>query len=246
MGWVYATRGVVAAVLFLSVLARGAGYEEGGTYEVDIDDVRPTQFAVGFKEIQLKVRDIERAIAKGELKELKWKKRGLAVVGPNGLLYLVDGHHFARALLEAGKKSMLVKVKKDYSDLGWAEFWKKMRKKDYCYLVDENGVERDVADLPKSFKALKDDRYRALAWLVREADGYENLTEPFQEFRWAEFFRTRVRFTGSSYESWEKALLKAMELAASREAKNLPGYTGEPGDCKTMLALLWELEDIDD
>ncbi len=115
------------------------GYEVGGFYKVDILDVRPTQFAAGLKEVGFRMAKIEEKEEDGELVAYKEKNDGKAVIGPDGELYLVDGHHFARALHELGKKSMHVTVIKDYSDLSVSEFWTKMKKKHYVYLRDQNG-----------------------------------------------------------------------------------------------------------
>ena len=49
---------------------------------------------------------------------------------------------------------------------------------------------KDLA--PTHIKDLAFDPYRSLAWNVREHHGYVKNTMPFPEFKWANFFRTRI------------------------------------------------------
>jgi hypothetical protein len=77
--------------------------------------------------------------------------------------------------------------------------------------------------LPINIRGLADDPYRGLAWAVREAGGFEKTGEPFCEFRWADFLRKRIRMARTEG-AFEEALKEALALAATPEAKHLPGY----------------------
>ncbi len=232
-----------STLLLLSLttfIARAADeYEVGETYKVSITDLKPTQFAAGFKEIEYQVEKIGKKDNDGELSEYKKEKVGAAVIGPKGKLYLVDGHHFALALQNYGSKTTWVEIIDDYSDssLSVAQFWAKMKRKKQVYLKDENGESRTPLKLPKTIASLKDDPYRSLAWMVRKSGGYDADDDiSFLEFIWADYFRNTLKLPKDpSQAQWEKALKSAMKLASSDEASHLPGWHGDKGDCSKIL-----------
>ena len=102
--------------------------------------------------------------------------------------------------------------------------------------------------LPTHIKDLAFDPYRSLAWIVREQHGYIKNNVPFSEFKWANFFRTRVlldqdilagkhTFDDFAFEVDEHGRLEltddgrevieeVMCLTASDEARGLPGFRG--------------------
>jgi len=227
-----------ALFLFLaafSTLAH-ADYKVGYLYKVDITDARPTQSAVGFKEIEFKVEQIADEDEDGDLGAYKEKKAGKAVIGPNGQLYLVDGHHFARALQKYGSKTMWVEILADFSDLSTTAFWAKMKSKKWVYLKDQAGNEITPANLPKTIAGLKNDPFRSLGWMVRKCGGYTDRKAPFQEFLWAEFLRQYISLpANASKAKWIAAVEAAVELARSDKASHLPGWTGRRSTCSEIL-----------
>jgi hypothetical protein len=218
-------------------------YEVGEVAKVKILDVRPTQFVVGAKEIEFRMIRIADKDADGEIADYKKKNPGKAVIGPDGTLFLVDGHHLATALYNLGKESMRVEIVKDYSDLSWRAFWIKLRTKHLCYLRDARGRVQSPSKLPHSIPELKDDPYRSLAYLVSKSEGFEDHDSPFQEFYWAQFYRRRIKAWKDTPAGWERALNQAMRLSKSRAASRLPGWTGEEGDCSEILEMLQSEED---
>ena len=66
---------------------------------VAIEAVRPTQFAVGYREVEERAQNI---VGKSPKKFKKYMEEHLPllVVGPGGIPYLIDGHHLALALLK--------------------------------------------------------------------------------------------------------------------------------------------------
>ena len=92
------------------------------------------------------------------------------------------------------------------------------------------------------------DPYRSLAWIVRDKHGYLKNDTPFSEFKWANFFRTRIlpgqdlpagkrTFDEFTFEvdkhgklvindDGKEIIDECMFLAASPEARGLPGYRG--------------------
>ncbi len=232
MGW------VLALLVFLwGPSLEGHNLQKGSYEKIGILEVLPTQFTVGFKEIEYQVEKIHKLEAKDEIGDYKYSRPGQVVLGPGGKIYLIDGHHFAYALLEAGHDKMWVEVIKDYSDLSPVAFWAKMREKQYVYLK-ANGKTKTVSQLPKSITALKNDRFRSLAWMVRKCGGFEGTDTPFQDFEWGDFLRTRIAFRGDSVAAWKRALAEAVAIAQSSISKSLEGWHGGEADCGKILEFL--------
>jgi hypothetical protein len=98
-----------------------------------------------------------------------------------------------------------------------------MKKDNLVYLYDEfgNGPHKPE-DLPLDVRGLADDPYRDLAGWVRDRGGYDKTAAPFAEFKWAMFFRENLKT--HPHADWDEAVKEAMELARSKDAKDLPGY----------------------
>jgi len=82
----------------------------------------------------------------------------------------------------------------------------------------------DPNHLPEDVRGLADDPYRSLASAVRKRGGYEKTSVPFAEFRWAAFFRERLK-TYPTRAGFEKAVDEALTIAHDAAAKGLPGYS---------------------
>jgi hypothetical protein len=72
---------------------------------------------------------------------------------------------------------------------------------------------------------LVDDPFRSLAAFVRDADGYAKTPEPFADFQWADFFRTRIRLWTTPFQ-FTAAVHQGEYLAKSPDARVLPGFIG--------------------
>jgi hypothetical protein len=191
---------------------------------VEIALVRPTQSAVGMKEVEIRAEKIGKMTAK-ELEHYLRKHVAPIAIGPGGVPYLLDHQHLARALLEAhAGKTLYAEVKENWSKLSEPEFWASMKGHDWVYLHDETGKSfSDPTSLPQTIGSMRDDPYRSLAWLVREKDGYLQTESPYADFHWADFFRARVHL-GNGTNAFDEAMLEAIKVAHSSEAKDLPGY----------------------
>ena len=142
-----------------------------------------------------------------------------------------------------------VKVLGNGSSLELPYFWKTMHEQNWVYLFDHSGGgPQQPETLPLHIKDLQFDPYRSLAWIVREHHGYTKNNAPFSEFKWANFFRTRIlldhdilagrhTFDEFAFEVDEHCQLnlsddgkevidEALFLAASTEARGLPGFRG--------------------
>jgi hypothetical protein len=191
---------------------------------IEIDDLRPTQLTVGYREVAEKQREWAARTDKGAAKFLG-SHMIPTVLGPREHHYVLDHHHLALALHLAGQKQVLVTVLVDLSLLGKASFWTYLDNRAWCHPYDATGRRRDFDDIPKRVSGLADDPYRSLAGELRRAGGFAKDTTPFSEFLWADFLRTRVKVKQIE-ERFSAALEKAMSLAKSEEAGYLPGWCG--------------------
>jgi hypothetical protein len=191
---------------------------------VPIELLRPTQFCVGFWEID---RRAESIVHKSPRKLRAYLEEHLAeiVIGPGGLPYLVDGHHLAVILLKTHlSDSVDAKVRANWRDLQRAEFWERMKQHGWLYLYDGQGRgPLDPQKLPTKVTQMSDDPYRSLAWAVRKQAGFDKTPASYSEFQWANFFRKRVPL-GKGEEGFLQAIETARRLSHSAEAKDLPGY----------------------
>lgn len=188
--------------------------------------LRPTQFAVGMLEVDEKIKLVSTYDSK-QLKEYVTENPVPVVRSPDGELYIVDHHHFLLVCYCVGIKKVQVEVLKDLKGkkMTYSQFWRWMLKTRNAYPYCQFGEgPRQALYLPKDIRSLADDPYRSLAWFVRKAGGFENSEKNFAEFKWANFFRSRGLLDRTGLKGMPGALERAVELAQSRAAKNLPGY----------------------
>ena len=228
----------------------------GDFYKLRLKDLSPTQFAVGKVEMQVHARSLCKKFKEdpGKLHDYL-RVRPIPIVVRGKKFYLVDHHHLARALYDAlhetyGKAlCVFVQVLANLRTLEEAYFWKTMHQQNWVYLFDGSGGGPQPPEaLPAHIKELGFDPYRSLAWIVRDHHGYIKNDAPFSEFKWANFFRTRIlldhdilagkhtfdefAFTVDKHGKLElsddgkEAIDEAMFLASSPEARGLPGFRG--------------------
>ena len=195
---------------------------------VSIEELRPTQMTVGFREVAEKRKEWrERSDQKAG--EYLGKHMVPAVLGPKGRYYLVDHHHLALALHEEKQAEVLVTVIADLSALPKTSFWTYMDNRAWCHPYDAAGKRRDFDAIPKRVTDLADDPYRSLSGELRRAGGFAKDTTPFSEFLWADFLRSRIRAKQIN-DRFSAAIEKATALAKSDEAAYLPGWCGPHPD----------------
>jgi len=224
-------------------------------YKLLVNDLSPTQFATGETEVLYKAGRMKKKFnGKGKLHDYLLL-RPVPVVKYGKKFYLVDHHHMVRALYEAlndkfgNELFVYVKVMFDGSSLSEVHFWKAMFEHNYVYLFGaDGGGPKAPAALPKHIRDIEFDPYRSLAWLVRDRHGYMKNNTPFSEFKWANFFRTRLMpeqdlkegkstFHDFAFEvnkegkfeltdEGEDVVDEALFLSISPEAAGLPGYLG--------------------
>jgi hypothetical protein len=191
---------------------------------IPIGDLRPTQITVGFREVAEKRRAWADRSDKGAGKFLG-SHMIPTVLGPKQRHYVLDHHHLALALHQAGQKEVLVTVLVDLSALAKASFWTYLDNRAWCHPYDAAGHRRSFDDIPTRISNMADDPYRSLAGELRRAGGFAKDTTPFSEFLWADFLRTRVKAKQIN-DRFSAALERAMSFAKSEEAGYLPGWCG--------------------
>lgn len=192
---------------------------------VELNRLRPTQFTVGYAEVEEKSRQWAR-MGKKKRKIAVEHHVFPAVIGPRHDYFIVDHHHLGIALIEQGIAEILVSVLDDLSWLNPPVFWRTMEFRSWSHPYDNRGKRRDYGDMPQRLTQLEDDPYRSLAGLVRGAGGFAKDQAPFVEFLWADFFRPH--FSARTIKSDpRRATREGLRLARSNDARYLPGWSGK-------------------
>jgi hypothetical protein len=194
------------------------------TLGVEVSKLRPTQMTVGEREVGVKRRQWRDADKVERVKLLR-SHTVPAVLGPKGVHFIVDHHHFAKALLDEGEPRLAVYVLADLQHLPTAQFWTFLDNSAWCHAYDEKGKRRALADIPKKLSNLADDPYRSLVGSLLRHGGLAKNHAPFFEFLWADFLRHSLSAKLVN-ENFEDAVAEALVLAKSGAAKSLPGWCG--------------------
>ena len=195
---------------------------------VKLDELRPTQITVGFREVNAKRAHWNTLDKKGRAAAIDthWFP---AVLGPKSRYYVVDHHHLGRAWLEESVESVRVTVLKDLSWLEPTIFWRMMEHNQWVHPFDAAGERCEFDQLPKQLLGLADDPYRSLAGELRTSGGFAKDTTPFSEFLWADFLRRKIS-RKTVEDNFAKAMEKALEFAKGDGAVYLPGWCGPHAD----------------
>src|ERR1700722_8948667 len=176
--------------------------------------LHPTQPTSGDFEVAYKGRILPK-LSNKKL-EAYLKTRVVPVVlAPDGNLYLIDHHHFAKTMAQLGVEQVLVNVIADYSKLEDMDaFWKELEARKWVYLFDKKGNPIPPEMLPKTVLGLINDYLRSLAYVVRISGGYEETEVPFSEFYWAKFLKS---YFDLSDEEWKKFFEDLLEISEDKE-----------------------------
>ena len=191
---------------------------------VPLAEIRPTQMAVGLHVVEMKRRKIERHIDNvRKLRRYLDKRPVPAVLGPGEDYYIIDHHHLSYALWQSEVDEVIVRVVGDLSDLPKRNFLRAMSALGWLHAYDAEGRKVCPSRLPRTIDQLKPDRYRDLAWTVRQAGGFRKTEIPFSEFTWANYFRTCIG-AATLARDFDRAHAQAMRLARTKAAAHLPGF----------------------
>jgi hypothetical protein len=192
------------------------------TTSVGIEQLRPLQATVGMLEVDAKRKRLL-AMDTKSLKDFLKSAPIPTVIGKHDRHYVIDHHHLARALWDGGITKAFAEVVDDLSRLPDAKFWDTVIDRRWVHPYDERGILRAISAIPDEISGLIDDPYRSLAAFVRDAGGYLKTPEPFAEFQWADFYRTRIPMW-TSESQFKAAVEQAAHLAWSPDARTLPGF----------------------
>lgn len=201
---------------------------DDGAKSVKVLDLKPMQIPVGMYEVEDKTKELKGMSGKKADAWLR-KKAVPTVTDYKGRRRPVDHHHEARAAWEAGHDEVYARRYFDdelhelVKGLPKARFYAVTRAMGLYYDRDERGVATEPGALPADTRGHTDDPYRSLAGRVRDAGGYDKTSEPFAEFKWANFFRERVKI-GPKRADFDRAVEEALRLVRDPAAKGLPGY----------------------
>jgi len=164
---------------------------KGDTCTIYVDDLCPTQFAVGLMECKCKRSFLESLSKKDLVDYLSNKKRIIPIIIGDGGFYMKDRHHLTRALNDADVDDSLKYLTCSVTE-NWVshkKFWSRMIEEEHVWLYDEKGMQPvSPLHLPRHADKLVDDPFRSLAWMVRNAGGYGKSDLPFAELMWTNFF----------------------------------------------------------
>jgi hypothetical protein len=202
-----------------SLIFRASSQEDFNS--VAIADLVPTQMTVGMRQVAFK-RQRLRAKSTHEAADFVDKLRKPVVLGPGARPYLVDRHHLALALRQEGIGELFVSVVADMTELAPKEFWASLERQNLTRPFDARGHLRSYDDMPSTLEELHDDLFRSLSWSVKKAGGYAKTDTPYAEFRWADFFRSRIPHELVEYD-FAHAHALAMRFVGGSDAAALPG-----------------------
>lgn len=153
-----------------------------------IADLRPTQFAVGFREVAHKRRRYRQASSSERL-ALIHDRPVPVVLGAGGHLFALDRHHWLCALQAEGVAAAPTSMVDDLSALRPDRFWRTLDARGWCRLHDAAGRRRHYEELPPALSGLRDDPFRSLASALKRGGGVDKIEVPFSEFQWADRLR---------------------------------------------------------
>ena len=162
------------------------------------------------------------------------------VVGPEGQLYLTDGHHTFTTLWQqpegGATLQMWVKVTDNFSDSpDLSSFWQRMQAARKVWLKDGQGQVISPEQIPAQLGlgSLADDPYRALVYFTREV-AYDKprsgeVAPEFLEFYWGNWLRGELKL--SEYDLRDKddyrdAIAEAAKLMVALQADSPVGDSG--------------------
>jgi len=201
---------VASGVPFLSGLPAACSEQiaVGSKCSVQSSILRPTQFDVGLAEVMGNKVGFFVNQSLNDIVEYLNRKPIPVVLGPQGRMYQVDGHHTTYAMAwwkrhvlgpmaPSPLRDTLLSLPLVASVMcNWTSafateeaFWDGMKAKKWV-LLESQGSPRTPAQLPRTVSLMGDNPYRSLAGIaeVVSVPAIGKGCIPFAEFRWAEYY----------------------------------------------------------
>ncbi len=210
-------------------------------YAVSLDQILPTQMNEGFTEVGKKAAGFDLLTSQAELTANLLTDIEPVVIGPDGTLYLLDGHHTFTALADsvwgASDPTVYVDVVANYSNLSESQFFATLQSNNLLLPLND-GVPQIVDDangnpIPTSLLDLTSDPYRGLEYSILKNKS-------------SKLFTTTNNITGAigaatpGLDKMTGFYSDFLEAAAYRDANNGKGLPYlSPGDI--ALATQWNL-----
>ncbi len=211
------------------------------SYNVFDEQLHVTQFLYGRPGVLNRKIELD-SLSFSELQEYIAEKPIPYVLGPDGMKYIIDRHHFSRSLFEMrdrlvakfGDRAKELQISfqkvniygKDSSNLSYSEFGESMIENKLTYLRKGSSY-RLFNELPTHISEIEEDYYRGLAWIVRKSGAFVKTDVPFAEFYWGEYFEKTLGFNKEKLT--RKKIRKAIRatLVMNEDTSSLPGFIGD-------------------
>ena len=170
-------------------------FKINSTCEMNIDLLKPTQAYLGYGVVKEKKKTIlqKKKVSQKYLQSFLNKKIAPVVIGPNKNIYLINYHHFARALFELKFETLWVKIIEDLSTLDEKAFWNIMELNQWALLIDKNKKLITPSELPQTVFSMPDFLFRTVSYHVHKRGGYCSVKDsPYIEFIWAIYFSRKL------------------------------------------------------
>jgi autotransporter-associated beta strand protein len=219
-------------------------------YSVAVDQIAPTQMNEGLAEVYAKISGWN-LLTSAQLQGTALTDIEPVVIGPNGQLYLLNGHHTFTSLLDsvygASNPTIYVNVVANYSNLTTQQFWTQMQSANLLLPLND-GVPQTVntatgAPIPASLTALTDDPYRGLERSILKnkssvlfpttanvtgavganTPGLDKMNGFYADFIWADAYRNANGGLGLPYVSPGDIALAAQWNLNPNSTTTMPG-----------------------
>jgi len=164
-------------------------------------DLIPTQFALGYAEVECKTTLLNEMTSSEVVKYLSDPKRFIPIVSGYNGFYMTDGHHLVRSVIDAdiddSVKVMYCNVTEEWSQLAEEIFFQVMIENKCVWLYDEKGVQPIPPEYFPPTESLLNDPFRSLAWMVRNNGGYAKSPIYFSDFMWGNYFRANLQLNNT-------------------------------------------------
>ena len=214
-------------------------------YSVAVNQILPTQMNEGFAEVDAKISGCN-LVSPSNLQSTLLTDIEPVVIGPDGKLYLLNGHHTFTSLLEsnygASNPTVYVNVVANYSNLTESQFWTQMQAGNLVLPLND-GVPQTLnvntgSPIPTSLTGLTNDPYRGLERNILKnkssvlfsggatTPGLDKMNGFYSDFIWAQAYRDANGGLGLSYLSPSDIAQSTQWNLNGNSATTMPNISG--------------------